>query len=296
MKKILILGASGMAGHIVYYYFQALNRFRLYNVCFRNKITEDSIILDVYNTKELTVIMKEINPDYIINCIGILIKGSNISSENAIYINAYFPHLLSKIINENNPLAKLIHISSDCVFSGHKGWYKDSDIKDALDIYGMTKNLGEIDDNHNLTIRTSIIGPEIKENGEGLFHWIFMERQKEYINGYDKSIWGGITTLELAKAMEKLIECNITGLYQLTNGEKISKYELLLLIVRQFKLKTTVRKIDGVSSDKSILPSLRDSFRYFVPSYQTMIKDLCEFMHINKETYKHYLSPPIINI
>jgi dTDP-4-dehydrorhamnose reductase len=292
MKKILILGASGMAGHIIYYYFLTLNRFHLYNVCFRNKITEDSIILDVYNTGELKTILKKINPDYVINCVGILVKGAKVSVENAIYINAYFPHLLFRIINENNPSAKLIHISTDCVFSGSKGSYKDIDVKDALDTYGMTKNLGEIDDEHNLTIRTSIIGPELKENGEGLFHWIFMQQRKEYIEGYDKSIWSGVTTLELAKATEKLIECNVTGLYQLSNGEKISKYELLLLIIQQFKLGTIVHKIDGEFSDKSIFPSLRDGFRYFVPSYQSMLKELYEYMHINQELYKQYLSPP----
>jgi dTDP-4-dehydrorhamnose reductase len=290
MKKVLILGASGMAGHIVYYYFLTLGKFRLYTVCFRNKIKEDSIVLDVYNTEELKTVLNKINPDYVINCVGILIKGSKTSPENAVYINAYFPHLLSRIINENNPSAKLIHISTDCVFSGSKGCYEDFDTKDALDIYGMTKNLGEIDDKHNLTIRTSIIGPELKKNGEGLFHWVFQQRQKEYLNGYDKSIWGGVTTLEFAKAIEKLIEYNVTGLYQLTNGERISKYELIMFIVQQFELRIAVHKIDGEAIDKSILPSLRKNFQYFVPSYQTMIKELYEFMCINQDLYKQYFS------
>jgi dTDP-4-dehydrorhamnose reductase len=293
MKKILILGASGMAGHIIYYYFLTLNRFQIYTVCFRNKIAEDSAILDVYNTEELKAILKSINPDYIINCVGILINGSTVFPENAIYINAYFPHLLSRLIHENNPFARLIHISTDCVFSGDKGSYKDIDVKDALDIYGMTKNLGEINDDHNLTIRTSIIGPELKENGEGLFHWIFMQREREYIGGYDKSIWGGVTTLELAKAIEKLIEFNITGLYQLANGEKISKYELLTLIIKQFELKITVRRIDGKYSDKSILSSLRDGFQYFVPSYQYMIKELYDYMCVHQQMYKKYFSPTL---
>jgi dTDP-4-dehydrorhamnose reductase len=286
MRKILILGASGMAGHIIYYYFLMLNRFQLYTVCFNNKIAEDSIILDVYNTEELKTILKKINHDYVINCVGVLVKGSKLFPENAIYINAYFPRLLSRIIKENNPLSRLIHISTDCVFSGSKGCYNDFDTKDALDIYGMTKNLGEIDDDNNLTIRTSIIGPEVKENGEGLFHWIFMQRQNEYITGYDKSIWAGVTTLELAKAIEKLIEYNITGLYQLTNGEKISKYGLLMLIIRQFKLKITVYRVDGKINDKSLLPSFREGFYYFVPSYQDMIKELYDFMCINRNIYK----------
>jgi dTDP-4-dehydrorhamnose reductase len=249
--------------------------------------------LDIYNTEAVKTILKKINPDYVINCAGILINGSRDSPMNAIYINAYFPHLLSQMINENNPSAKLIHISSDCVFSGSKGYYRDLDTKDALDIYGMTKNLGEIVDSHNLTIRTSIIGPELKKNGEGLFHWAFQQRQKGYINGYDKSIWGGVTTLELAKSIKELIEYNITGLYQLTNGERISKFALLMLIVKQFQLKVTVHRIDGKINDKSILPSLRENFQYFVPSYQIMIKELSEFMHTNYELYKQYLCPVV---
>jgi dTDP-4-dehydrorhamnose reductase len=152
----------------------------------------------------------------------------------------------------------------------------------------MTKNLGEICDNSALTIRTSIIGPELKEDGEGLFHWVHTQRQKEYINGYDKTIWSGVTTLELAKAIEKLIEHDVTGLFQLTNGEKISKYELLILIVQQFEWKIAICRIDGIVNDKSILPSFKENLQYFVPSYQEMMKELYDFMCVNKTIYKQY--------
>jgi dTDP-4-dehydrorhamnose reductase len=285
MQKIFIIGASGMAGHMLYYYFSTLPHFKLYTACFRTKIAEDSILLNVYNTDAITAMLQKINPDYVINCVGILIKGSRESPENAIYVNAYYPHLLSRLIYENNPSARLIHISTDCVFSGIKGYYADTDVKDALDIYGMTKNLGETNDDRNLTIRTSIIGPELKEHGEGLLHWIFMQQNKGYIEGYEKSIWGGVTTLELAKAIEQFIACNITGLYQLTNGTKITKYELVQLIVQQFNLNIDVKKIDGLSSDKSIQSSRRDGFSYTVPSYKTMIEDLYNFMGIYKKNY-----------
>jgi dTDP-4-dehydrorhamnose reductase len=288
MKKILILGATGMAGHMIYYYLLSLNKYEVYTACYRNKIAEDSVILDVYNTEGIKIALRQFDPDYVINCVGVLVNGANRSPENAIYINAYFPHLLSRIINEQNPLSRLIHISTDCVFSGSKGSYADNDIKDALDIYGMTKNLGEIMDDKNLTVRTSIIGPELKENGEGLMYWIFSQRDKKAINGYEKSIWGGVTTLELAKAIEQFIEQRYAGLYQLGNGIKISKYELLELIVKQFGLNIGVNKVDGIITDKSILPSRNEFFFYRVPSYKEMIGELYQFMCEHRSLYKNY--------
>jgi len=288
MKKILVLGATGMAGHMIYYYLRSLNKYELYTACFRNKIKEDSIILDVYNTDGIKVVLRQFNPDYVINCVGVLINGAKRSPENAIYINAYFPHLLAQLIKEQNQSSSLIHISTDCVFSGTKGSYADNDIKDALDIYGMTKNLGEIIDDKNLTIRTSIIGPELKENGEGLMHWIFLQRNKYGINGYEKSIWGGITTLELAKAVYQCIENQVVGLYQLSNGEKISKYALIQLIINQFKLDIPVQKVDGVKIDKSILPSKTKNFCYYVPSYKDMINELYQFMWQRHSLYRNY--------
>lgn len=288
MKKILILGATGMAGHMIYYYLLSLNKYELYTTCYRNKLIEDSIILDVYNTDGIKLALRHFDPDYVINCVGILINGTKRSPENAIYINAYFPHLLVRLINEQNPLSRLIHISTDCVFSGSKGSYADNDIKDALDIYGMTKNLGEIIDGKNLTIRTSIIGPELKENGEGLMHWIFQQRDKDTINGYEKSIWGGVTTLELAKAIEQFIGHWNAGLYQLGNGIKISKYELLELITKQFGLNISVHKVDGIITDKSILPSKSEKFCYCVPSYKEMIDELHQFMCEHQSLYKNY--------
>jgi dTDP-4-dehydrorhamnose reductase len=289
MKKMLILGASGMAGHAVYYYFSRRREFELYNLCFRHKLTDDSIILDVHDIGGMKKTIKEIVPDYIINCIGVLIKGSLDNPENAIYVNAYFPHILSRIVRESGLSARIVHISTDCVFSGKRGYYTDMDIKDATDVYGISKNLGEIIDDMNLTIRTSIIGPELKTNGEGLFQWLFSMRGKGTIDGYEKSLWGGVTTLELAKAIEQFIKHGISGLYQLTNGKKISKYELLRLIVCRFNLEIEVKKTEGVVCDKSIQSSYRKGFSYTVPEYTTMIDDLYQFMLENKTLYSQYL-------
>ena len=226
MKKILLFGATGMAGHMVYYFLRETKKYKIDNVVFRNKLTEDSIQLDVTNNNAVSKLVKTIKPDIIINCIGVLIKGSKENPDNAILLNAYFPHLLKRLSDEVN--ATLIHISTDCVFSGKKGNYSEIDFRDADDVYGRSKALGEIINEKDLTIRTSIIGPELKENGEGLFHW-FMKNSGN-VNGYTNAYWGGVTTLELAKAIDVAIENNLTGLVHLSNGEKISKFDLLNLI------------------------------------------------------------------
>lgn len=287
MKKILIIGATGMAGHMIYKHLQEKNEFDLSTACYRNKIDEKSYILDVREEKEVSGLIRYIKPDYVINCVGVLIKGSKDSIENAIYINAYFPHMLERLLI--NTKAKLIHISTDCVFSGEKGQYADNDPKDALDTYGMTKNLGEVVNSKDITLRTSIIGPEIKNNGEGLFHWIYSQKQKDSIQGYEKSIWSGITTHELAKAIYSLLNTDISGLIQLSNNEPITKHDLLCIINDTFNLGIQINKVDGPIIDKSIISSKLPDFRYVVPTYANMMHELKMFMIRNKELYTQYL-------
>ena len=168
MKKVLLFGATGMAGHVTYYYLRSMGKYDISNVVYRTPLTEDSIVVDVTNRDAVADVVHRVHPEIIINCIGILIKGSKEHPDNAILINAYFPHLLKRLSDEVG--AKLIHISTDCVFSGKKGNYTEDDFRDADDVYGRSKALGEIINDKDLTIRTSIIGPELKNNGEGLFH------------------------------------------------------------------------------------------------------------------------------
>jgi len=289
MKKLMVLGATGMAGHIVYTYFSELQKYEMYNACFRTKLNSDSYIINVRDERAMEDLLNEVKPDIVINCIGVLIKGSKNSPENAIYVNGYFPHMLSRVLHSVKSDAKLIHISTDCVFSGKKGQYKDDDVKDALDVYGMSKNLGEIVNDQDLTVRTSIIGPELKTNGEGLMHWVFSQRSEGKLNGYTKSIWGGVTTLELAHIIEYCLETERTGLYQASNNTSINKYELINLLVKKFDLKLQVNPVEGVISDKSILNTEVAGMKYDVPSYEQMISDLNVFMNSHKELYKQYL-------
>ncbi|MCS2899255.1 SDR family oxidoreductase [Bacteroides thetaiotaomicron] len=272
-KKVLLFGATGMAGHIAYYYLQSTERYELINVVYRTKLVKDSIVVDVTDKNAVTKLVEEVRPDLIINCIGVLIKGSKEHPDNAIFINAYFPHLLKKLSDKIG--AKLIHISTDCVFSGKRGNYTESDFRDADDIYGRSKALGEIINDKDLTIRTSIIGPELKTNGEGLFHW-FMH-QTGQVNGFKTAIWGGVTTLELAKAIDNAIVQEQTGLIQLSNGIGITKYDLLNLFKKIWhRSNVNILPYDGNKIDKSIAKS--DKFAYEVPGYEVMLLEQYEWM------------------
>ncbi|MDD3037974.1 SDR family oxidoreductase [Bacteroides sp.] len=284
-KKVLLFGATGMAGHIAYYYLQSTGRYELVNVVYRTKLTEDSIVVDVTDKNAVAEVVRKVRPELIINCIGVLIKGSKEHPDNAVFINAYFPHLLKKLSDEVG--AKLVHISTDCVFSGTKGNYKEDDFRDADDVYGRSKALGEVINDKDLTIRTSIIGPELKVNGEGLFHW-FMH-QTGSVNGFKTAIWGGVTTLELAKAIDIAVVHEKTGLIQLSNGVGVSKYDLLNLFKRIWhRNNIEILPFNGNGVDKSIAKSNR--FDYEVPSYEDMLLEQYEWMKKNNRLYSQYLT------
>jgi len=282
MKKILILGSAGMLGHVVYKYFDSLNKYEIIDTSFPKKAFEKSVLLDVTNKSELTKLIYEEKPDIIINCIGILIGGSNENPANAIYLNSYLPHYLSKLMQETG--GRLVHVSTDCVFSGKRGGYVENDFKDAEDIYGKSKGLGEVINDNDLTIRTSIIGPELNPNGVGLMHWFF--KQHGEIFGFEKTIWSGVTTLQLAKAIDLAIDENITGLYQVTNNEKINKFDLLSLLIKTWEVNNIkVTKTEGKKSDKSFIDTRKI---IEVPSYYDMLMDCRVFMIANIELYNHY--------
>lgn len=282
-KKILILGAAGMAGHMIYQFMKSNNKYEITNTCHKRKFDEESIILDLYNTQEIIALIDKLKPLYIINCTGVLIKDSVNNPANAIYINSYIPHFIARLIEGYN--CKLIQLSTDCVFSGRKGNYSPDSVKDASDIYGMSKSLGEILDNRNVTIRTSIIGPELKNPGEGLLDW-FM-RQNSIVYGYSNVYWSGITTLELAKFIEKVIENDYTGLLQVTNGNKISKYDLLKLFSEIFCKKNLEIKAEGSKiSDKSLVPST-NFIPHLIPDYASMLTELREYIILKGNLYNY---------
>lgn len=286
MKKIMVLGSTGMAGHLVTKYLEGTIKYEVINVSFRTKLDNNTIIIDIKNDNLLCQLISNIVPDVIINCIGILIRGSKNQPDNAIYINSYFPHHLSLLAKEIG--SRIIHISTDCIFSGKSGSYLESSIPDARNIYGRSKALGELDNDRDLTIRTSIIGPELKNTGEGLFHWLVNSKN---VSGYTQVFWGGVTTLELAKAIEYSIDNSFIGLVNLTNGKKISKYNLLMLIKEKANLKIQINKDTSMKYDKSLKTSRSDFCK--VAGYQKMIGDLINWIEINYQLYES-IYPKII--
>jgi dTDP-4-dehydrorhamnose reductase len=280
MKKILILGSTGMLGHQVFFNLKKSNEFEVFDLSFRNKLRAETIVCDIRDFTKLEGIINELKPDILLNCIGILIQGSNQNPKNSILINAYFPHWLVSVADKIE--SKVIHISTDCVFSGKKGGYVESDFRDADDVYGKGKGLGEIFSDKHLTLRTSIIGPEIKQNGEGLFHW-FMN-QKGEVNGFTKALWGGVTTTELSKVITRAIREELSGLYHVTNGEAISKFDLLSAFNKTFDKGVKINSVEGKSVDKS-LKSEKEDINFFIPSYEVMIEEMKDFMSENKSLY-----------
>jgi len=282
--RVLILGSTGLIGHQVHNYLKDNGGYELYNIAYRNKLQENTILIDARDEKNLIEQIISIKPQYIVNCIGILIGGSNKDPENAIFLNSYMPHRLRRLADKIN--AKLIHISTDCVFSGDKkNPYVETDEKDGRGVYAKTKGLGEIINGKHLTLRTSVVGPELKKDGEELFHW-FMN-QSNSVSGFTKAIWSGVTTIELAKAVKWSIDNNITGLYHITNNSSISKYELLKLFQKHVKKDIDITPVDGKNVNKSFIDT-RLLINYKIPSYEQMVIDMASLIFKNKSLYSHY--------
>lgn len=281
----MILGSTGMLGHMVYYYFKGLNKYRIVDVSYRNKLHDGSKLLDVTKDDLLEKYIIRETPDVVINCIGVLIKASQANPANAIRLNAYFPHRLVQILRKTG--GRLIHISTDCVFSGRKGNYTEDDFRDADDIYGRSKALGEVNNDVDITIRTSTVGPELKENGQGLFQWFMKQNGK--IKGFDQVFWGGVTTLELAKVIDEVINQNLVGLINVTNGQSISKYNLLVYFKEIFnKTEIIIEPVSEIKSDKS-LKTTRVDFKYNVHSYVEMMIEMFDYKNRNDKMYQNLI-------
>lgn len=280
MKKVLIIGSKGMAGHMIKEYFTQKG-YDVYGT-FREKeeknLEANEFYLDAFDKEKLEEILKKVKPDFVINCIGILNQFAENNPDIAIYVNGYFPHYLDRLSEKYG--YKLIHITTDCVFSGKKGNYTEDDFRDADSYYGRSKAIGEVNNNRTLTFRTSIIGPDINKDGIGLFNWFMKQEGK--IRGYSNVFWSGVTTLELAKAIEASFSQNISGLIHLVNNEKISKYDLLKLFSKYMNKDIEIEKYEDYFSDKSLIRTKKE-FNYKVPKYEKMIEELSEWIEINNK-------------
>lgn len=281
--KFFICGCNGMAGHTISLYLQE----RGHNV-YGFDLTESKYIKsfagNAFDTETLSKVIKEGRYDSVINCIGILNQFAEQNHALASYINGYFPHFLAETTEGTN--TQVIHMSTDCVFSGKRGDYVENDLRDNETFYGRSKALGELDDDKNITMRDSIVGPDTNPKGPSLLNW-FMA-QNGVVNGFTNKMWTGLTTLELAKAMEAAAAERAHGIYNTVPDKSISKYELLKLFNHYLRNDSLiVNPVEGTPANLS-LKRTKFEFNYIIPDYDKMIAELAKWVINHKEMYPHY--------
>ncbi len=287
--KILILGGSGMLGHRLWY---NLSKEHDTWVTVRGNGSELPDIPEFPRERIRTMVdalyfdqviraLASIQPDLVINCIGLIKQQGHIARDPlfSLSLNSTLPHRISMICRTAK--IRMIHISTDCVFSGKKGNYTEEDQSDAEDLYGRTKFLGEVAYPHTITLRTSIIGRELKTH-LGLIEW-FLEQQGT-INGYKKAIFSGFTTDELSRIIMKYVIPNpdLSGLYHVSS-DPISKYDLLQCAKKSYKKDIEILPDENFFCDRSLDSSrFRQATGYNPPSWSEMIEE----MATNNEIYQ----------
>jgi len=293
-KKILILGVTGMLGHALFRLLSNDTQFDIYATArtgneldkwFNPELCQKIIVcFDADNGDALLQTLEKYQPDTVINCVG-LIKQLPIDNDPlaAITINAQLPHRIARVCG--NTGARLIHISTDCVFNGKKGMYKETDKSDAEDLYGRTKYLGELSDQHCVTLRTSIIGHELK-GGYGLVEWFLAQHGK--VRGFRNAIYSGFPTVEIERIIHYFILPNpeLNGVYHVSS-EPISKYDLLRLVARQYGKNIEIEPDDTVVQDRSLDSAIfRKVTNYQPPSWDKLIKIMHSDFIANRRIYK----------
>ena len=280
--RILIIGGNGMLGHQLFKHVKDRHETR---VTLRQEITayeEYSLFsslnaydgIDVRATDQLEEVFDDFQPEVVVNAVGIIKQlPSAHESIPSIEINALFPHQLALLCQKN--IARLILLSTDCVFSGQKGNYREEDPADAQDLYGRTKFLGEITEKHCLTLRTSMIGQELSHK-KSLLEWFLA--QEGSVKGFKGAIFSGFTTEELSRIIEMIVTQYpaASGVYHVSS-DPISKYDLLMMIKKGLKLSVKIVADDSFKCDRSLdSGKFRREFRYNPPAWEEMVDELCQ--------------------
>lgn len=278
--KILVLGASGMIGSTFFRVLSQTDNWDVYGTVrdssvikyFSDDVTSQLITGIDYKNTDLLAFIQKMQPDIVINCIGLTkhIVGADDPLE-VIPINALLPHELSKYCEDNN--SRLIHISTDCVFSGTKGTYVESDPSDAQDIYGKSKYLGEVIDTTTVTVRTSTIGHELHTKN-GLLEWFLS--QEGTCKGFSKAIFSGLPTVVLAEVIRDYVIPNkaLKGLYHVA-GPAIGKYDLLKIIAKEYNKDIEIERDDSFKIDRSLnADKFRSATGYVAPDWGDLIKSM----------------------
>lgn len=281
--RIMILGGNGMLGHMAWRSlgsdfdayvtirgaFSDVERFGIFN----RKKTLCGVRAEDFSAFEEAV--RTVRPDIVLNCIGIIKHIQEASDPiKSIEINSLFPHRLAVLCSANN--CRLIHLSTDCVFSGKKGLYAENDIPDPPDLYGRTKLLGEVAGENMLTIRTSMIGMEL-DTKHGLLEW-FLSQNGKSVKGYTGAIFSGFTTIALCRIIKSIIDSHagLNGVYHISS-EPISKFDLLSLIKKELMLNIEIIPDGELRCDRSLDSSkFRREAAYYPPSWEDMILEIAE--------------------
>jgi dTDP-4-dehydrorhamnose reductase len=285
MSRVLILGAAGMLGHKL---CQLLPTFghevlgtirspkasleRFDGVYDQTRLIEH---VDATDDDALARVVSEVTPDAIVNCIGVIkqLKEAH-NALLSVRLNAYLPHRLAALAAEQG--CRLVHISTDCVFSGERGGYTEADLSDARDLYGKSKHLGETleDEPAAVTLRTSIIGRELRRPTHGLLEWFLAQRGGK-CGGFAGAIYTGLTTIEAAGVIDLVIrQPDLRGLYHVATSP-INKYDLLHLIADVLGLDVTIERDEKFQCDRSlVMDRFTRETGYQAPSWQALVAGL----------------------
>jgi len=281
-QRVLVLGVNGMLGHSLMTEFDASGLLDVYGSARQlgrlpeylsaDQVRRIYLGIDALDVNSLRGLLSKAQPDIVVNCIGIIKQDEAINDFiTTISVNSLFPHILARECARFG--ARLIHISTDCVFSGTKGNYAESDIPDPTDLYGRSKLLGEISGAPNLTLRTSIVGHEFGTT-RSLVDWFLS--QPGVVKGFAKAIYSGLTTVELARVLATVVfpRGDIYGLYHVASNP-ISKFDLLSLVASVYGWEGQLVRDEGVVIDRSLTAErLRALTGYRAPSWPEMIGEM----------------------
>jgi dTDP-4-dehydrorhamnose reductase len=283
--RVLILGGDGMLGHQLFRHLKERHdvraTLRLDRQCYEGSgLPDEGLYFYKIDAREIDGVLRVVThfrPEAVVNAIGIVKQRPDAAQDIlSIQINSLFPHQVAQACQSIG--ARLLHLSTDCVFSGHKGRYSETDVADADDLYGRSKLLGEVSQPHCMTLRTSIIGPETKRK-TGLLEW-FLSQRGQTVKGFTRAIFSGFPTSELARIVEFLLVKipHLHGVYHVASAP-ISKYDLLILIRDRFDLPITIEQDPTLVCDRSLDASRfnRDT-GYSPPPWQAMIDDMADHM------------------
>ena len=287
--KVLILGSNGMLGHKLVYHLAKDDRFEITGTIRRNSFIFPPVFnelnislisnVDCRDSQKIRNLVSEV--DVVINGIAQIKQKENISSDEFLEINGIFPHKLAQLCWFSDK--RLIHISTDCVFSGKHGNYSEKDVPDPIDVYGISKAAGEINYGNTLTLRTSIIGTELN-TAYGLLEW-FRKNTENTVNGFTKALWSGFTTDWLSEIIIKIITDfpSLRGLYNVGLKQPIDKFSILQKINTKFNLGKKIKEDSAFIINRSLNSELFFEITKFPrPSISQQIANIVD---LSEETH-----------